>query len=444
MSRPVVGAPRVWQFPEPERRTLDNGLRLLAFHRPGQHLLNATLVVDQPLVSEPRALEGVSSMILRVLDEGTRSHPGTDFADAVEGCGAVLHGGTSQSAAHLSIEVPVTRLDAALPLLAEVVREPQLSDDDVRRQVELRLAEIAQHRAHPAHRGGQEFRAAVIDGAFRASRSAAGEADTVAAISGEAVRTAHADQYRPDASTLVLAGDLPADLLGRVDRAFAGWRSTGSGAVQHESPLAAPPRCLLVHRSGAVQADVRLGSFGVDRSHPDWPALRLGTFVLGGGFLSRLNRVLREERGYTYGVQLTNVPARHGGLLSLHASFRTEVAAAAISEATDLLVTDGDRGITRPELTDAVNYLVGVAPLRCATAAGIVDQASALVEVGLDQSFVNRHTAELLRISPDQATDAVQRLLPLGALTLVVVGDADVLAEPLRAQGFDPQVVVDD
>ena len=443
MTRPGVSAPQPWAFPAPERTTLDNGLRVLTFHRPGQHLLNATLVLDQPLAVEPRNLEGVSSLVLRVLDEGTGPHPGTDFADALESCGGVLHGGTSQAAAQVSLEVPVTRVAAALPLLGEAVREPELSDADVRRQVELRLAEIAQHRAHPSHRGGQAFRAAVIDAGCRASRAAAGEADTVAAITPDDVLAAHRDRYRPERGTLVLAGDLPPDVLATVEATFGGWTPGASGAPAHEIPRAAVPTCRLIHRPGAVQADVRLGTFGVDRNHPDWPALRLGTFVLGGGFLSRLNRVLREERGYTYGVQLTNLPARSGGLLTMHASFRTEVAAAAIAEANDLLVTTGDREITPSELADAVNFLVGVAPLRCATAAGIVDQASALVEVGLEPEFVNRHTTELLRVTPAAATDAVQRLLPLDALTLVVVGDADVLADPLRGQGYDPEIITD-
>lgn len=443
MTRPGVTAPQPWAFPEPERSTLDNGLHVLAFHRPGQHLLNATIVLDQPLAAEPRDREGVSSLVLRVLDEGTGPHPGTTFADALESSGGVLHGGTSQAAAQIGLEVPVTRVATALPLLGEALREPELGEADVRRQVELRLAEIAQHRAHPSHRGGQAFRAAVIDADYRASRVAAGEAGTVAAITPDDVRAAHRDRYRPELATLVVAGDLPRDMLATITAAFGAWRAGASGRPAHETPRAALRSCRLIHRPGAVQADVRLGTFGVDRNHPDWPALRLGTFVLGGGFLSRLNRVLREERGYTYGVQLTNIPARSGGLLTMHASFRTEVAAAAIAEANELLVTSGDRAIGQSELTDAVNFLVGVAPLRCATAAGIVDQASALVEAGLEPDFVNRHTAELLQVTPGAATDAVQRLLPLDALTLVIVGDADVLADPLRAQGYDPEIVTD-
>lgn len=435
MKRPVVPPPPLWDFPTPRTVWLDNGLRVLFFPRPGQHLVNATLVLELPLSSEPREREGVSAILQRCLDEGTATHPGTDFADELESCGAVLTGGTGYGAAHLGLEVPSTRFGAALPLFAEAVREPQLAEADVRRHVELRLAELAQEEAHPAHRGAMAFRASVIDQDFRASRSTAGEASGVSALTAADVQAQHQAHYGPGRGTLVLAGDFGDDPLPAVLDAFGDWEQP-TAAVVHETPRAAPPRALLIDRPGAVQADVRLGRFGLDRRHPDYAALRLGSFVLGGGFLSRLNRVLREERGYTYGVQLANTPARTGGLMAMHASFRTEVAVAAIAEASELIRVDGDRGITGTELTDAVNFLVGIAPLRCATASGISDQVAALIEAGLDSDFVNTHAAALRRVTPDEATAAIERHLSPDDLSLVVVGDAEALADPLRALGF--------
>ncbi|MFT4295203.1 MAG: pitrilysin family protein [Micropruina sp.] len=440
MKRPTVPAPLPWDFPTPVTATLDNGLRVLIFQRPGQHLVTATLVLDLPLSLEPADREGVSTILQRCLDEGTASHPGTEFADRLEGCGAVLTGSSSHTGAQLSLEVPSTRFAAALPLFAEAVREPQLADADVRRHRELRLAEIAQQQAHPTHRGALAFRGAVIQDRFRASRPAGGTADSVAAITADDVRAHHRAHYGPARGTLVLAGDFGVDPLGLVQDAFGDWVQPVS-AVQHEIPLPpASPRALLIDRPGAVQADVRLGRFGLDRLDPDYTALRLGCFVLGGGFLSRLNRVLREERGYTYGIQLANAPARSGGMLALHASFRTEVAAAAVAEASELLRVDGDRRLTAAELTDAVNFLIGISPLRCATASGIGDQAAALAEVGLGTDFVNAHTAALQRVTPEQATEAVARHLPGDGLTLVVVGDADALADPLRSAGYRVEV----
>ena len=61
---------------------------------------------------------------------------------------------------------------------------------------------------------------------------------------------------------------------------------------------------------------------------------------------------------------------------------------------------------------------------------------AALAEAGLDSDFVNTHATALRRVTPDEATEAIERLLPLDDLSLVVVGDAEALAEPLRSAGF--------
>lgn len=443
MNRPTVPAPQPWTFPAPREARLDNGLRILALHRPGQHLINATVVLEHPLTAEPRGLEGVSALVQRTLDEGTLRHPGTDFADELESCGGVLTGGSTHTAVHVGLEVPSTRFAEALPLLAEALVQPELSDDDVQRHVELRLAEIAQQNAHPGHRGARAFREAVTGAKFRAARPVSGTAGTVATVTAEDVREHHARHYVPARATLVLAGDLAGDPLPLVRAAFDQWQGADA-PVTHETPAGATGGTLLLHRPGSVQADVRIGRFGMDRLNPEWPALRLGTFVLGGGFLSRLNRVLREERGFTYGVHLTNTPARSGGMLTMHASFRTEVAADAIAEAYELFRVDGERAITTDELTASVNYLVGVMPLRCATAGGIADQVTTLVDAGLDTDYVNRHTAALAGVTPSEADEAVARTLRRDDLTLVVVGDAEVLADRLAGRGIHPEVVTDE
>ena len=88
---------------------------------------------------------------------------------------------------------------------------------------------------------------------------------------------------------------------------------TPTSASAPRVAAAAAASCQLIDRPGSVQADVRLGRFTIDRADPRWADLQLAVHALGGAFLSRLNNVLREEKGYTYGVHAVNVPLRAGG-----------------------------------------------------------------------------------------------------------------------------------
>ncbi len=433
--RPDVKPPRRWRFPEPARLWLDNGMQLMAFHREGQHVAAVSLVLDCPLNAEPAGLEGVATITQRCLDEGTATHPGQTLAERLEDLGAELSGGAGFSGSELSLEVPADRLGEALPLLAEIVREPELRAEDVARHRALRLAEIEHALANSAQRAGLAFRAACIGRRYRASRMVGGDAASVAAVTQADVAAFHARHFRPDGATLIISGDLSGREFGQAADAFGDWAGPATGYVNPEIPHARSPRCWLVDRPGAVQADVRLGAFGIDRGDPRWADLQVATHALGGAFLSRLNRVLREQKGYTYGAHLVNAPMRDGGLISLQGSFRTEVVADALNLGRDLLnLTSAP--LTPAEVSNAVSYTLGVAPLRYSTARGVTDRISTLVRDGVNVEFVNANFEALPLVTPESATQAIVELLPPDALTLVVVGDAAALHDPLAAAGW--------
>ena len=438
--QPPVGPPASWSFPEPVEGRLSNGITTLTYRLPGQHVVSAHLVLDLPLNAEDPDQEGVATMCARVLDEGSRSHPGEEFAELLETEGAGFGVELTLAGTQAVLDVPASRLDRALALFAEAVTEPALADDDVRRHVVLRLAEIEQAQANSAQTASTAFRAAVFDPESRASRMNGGEAGTVAAVTTEAVREFHRRHYGPRGATLILAGDFAGDPVALAEAHLGRWRNDDQQQTRYQEPAAAPPQLLVVDRPGAVQADVRLGGFSVDRRDPRWADITVASYAMGGAFLSRLNAVLREDKGYTYGVRMQFSPLRSAGSFAVQGSFRTEVVADALAITRDLLRTE-DRPFTADEVREAVAYFVGVSPLRYATADGIADQVGTQVLAELPRDYVDRSLAALRAVTPASATAAYAELVDLERLTLVVVGDAAVIAEPLRAVGFDSLVV---
>lgn len=434
-TRPPLQPPAPWSYPLPTEHRLDNGLRILVHQVPGQQVISANLMLDLPLNAEARDLEGVATLCARALDEGTASNPGERFAEVLENEGAAFAASQGLSGLQAMLDVPATRFAAALPLLAEAVREPELRDSDIARHVALRLAELDQLKANSAQLASWAFRNAALDPSLRAQRLIGGEPDTVAAVTPDAARDFHRRHYGPRGATLVLAGDFADDPVEIARAAFEHWQNPDQIGVEHQATAPAPPTLTLVDRPGSVQADLRLGGFGVDRHDPRWPDFQVGSYAVGGAFLSRLNKVLREERGYTYGVSLQNSPMRSGGTYAVSGSFRTEVLAPALVEARALLDIS-DRPITRAEVDDAINYFAGVSPLRYATAEGIADQTASNVAQGLALDYVNTYLAGIRAATPESATAAYADVVDLAALTLVVVGDAETLVPELAAAGF--------
>ena len=439
-KRPQVRPPGAWSFPRARTFLLDNGLRVILHNLPGQYVVSVGLLLDVPLNSEPTRLEGVSMLTASTLTEGSHTHPGTSFAEAVEASGSVLEATVGYSHVHVLADVPGAHLRTAIKLLAESVMEPQLADADVERHRRLHVANLQQQLATGAGRAHHALRRALIDESFRASRARVGMPGAIEQVTGADVREYHGATHGPHGSVLVLSGDYDHGVLDDVIDIFSAWECPAQERSPHEEPTGRRPGVWLVDRPGSVQADIRYGWFTTDRRDPRWADLQVTTNALGGAYLSRLNRVLREEKGFSYGVSLLNAPLRSGGYSYAQGSFRNEVVGEALALVPSLLDVDA-APITAAEVERARDYLIGTTPLNYATATGVTVGVLSLIGAGLGPEAVDTQLANYRTVTPDSASAAAAELLPHRAGTLVVVGDAGGLEGSLRSAGWDPTVV---
>ena len=438
--RPTTSLGGDWTFPTPRVEKLDNGLEVWLFHLPGQHVVALDLVQPIALDAEDPRVEGVGMLALRASDEGTINHPHGRVSQLLENVGAVYSGRTTHTVTASSLDVPATRFSDALPLFADIILRPDYAEDDIERHRALRMAEIEQTLASGSGSASMALRKVRWQEGSRNARPAGGTPATVAAITRADVLDFHERQWGPQGSVLVLGGDFAQDPMPLVASEFGGWLPAADAhAASSEAAFAGPGDAStvhLVHRPDAVQIDLRLGGIGIDRRDPEWASLQAASVAIGGSFLSRLNRVIREERGYTYGIHLASVPQREAGTWTVNANIRTEVAAEALT-ATLALLDVTTKPLTEEEITDATNQLVGLSPLRNDTAEAIVGQASSLAAAGMDAEQVNRHRDALRQVTAESASAAAGRILAGGRGHLVVVGNADQLNGPLEAAGFE-------
>lgn len=393
--QPQAGAPRPWAFPAPDRGTLDNGLTVLRCHRPGQQVVAIEISLDAPLDAEPEGLDGVATIMARALSEGTDKHSAEEFAAELERCGATLDAHADHSGVRVSLEVPVSRLPKALGLLAEALRAPAFADSEVERLVRNRLDEIPHETANPARRAAKELSKELFPATARMSRPRQGTEETVAGIDSAAVRAFYEAHVRPATATAVIVGDLTGvDLDAVLGDSLGTW--TGDKAEPRPvPPIAADDtgRVVIVDRPGAVQTQLLIGRIGPDRHDRVWPAQVLGAYCLGGTLTSRLDRVLREEKGYTYGVRafgqvLRSAPDGSGAsMLAVSGSVDTPNTGPALDDLWKVLRTLAAEGLTDAERDVAVQNLVGVAPLKFETAASVAGTLADQVEQFLPDDY---------------------------------------------------------
>jgi len=445
-ARPAVAPPEPWTFPAPVEHVLDNGVRVLLHDVPGQYVVSLRVVVPVSLRTEPAGREGVAAMTARLLDEGTAQHGPEEFAELMERHGMLLGAGVSDGGLLVDVDVPQAHLATAAGLVAQALSEPAFPDGEVRRIVRNRLAEIEQERASAAHRAMRELSRTLWDPADRAATPAAGTAESVGALTRDDVVSFHRQRVGPAGACVVVAGDLAG--TGALD-VVAGSLGRWTNDDHEPAPSPVPPqpsadrrRVVVVDRPGAVQTEIAVGCPGPDRSTSHgWAPYPVLAFVVGGSPTARVDAVLREEKGYTYGIRTSFRPRVAGGSFVAQGSVRSEVTA----EATQLLlgILDGARdGFTDSELRAGTDFVARTAPGRYATADAIADESAALALERLPVDFTTTTLRDMADLDPDDLRSAYRRTVT-GDWSVVLVGDADTIVPSLDGRVPGPVTTVD-
>ncbi|WP_226345148.1 M16 family metallopeptidase [Agilicoccus flavus] len=451
-ARPSVAPAPAWSFPTPARSRLATGLDVLAYELAGQHVTSMRLVVPMPLRAEPAGREGVGTILARTLDEGTARRTADEMAVALERSGVALRAGLTDHGLVVDVDVPRRRLRVAAELLLECLAEPAFGPTEVARHVRLRRSEIEQEHADPASAAAIAFLAAHYPQGERFSRPAAGPDAGVAAITPDDVHAHHRRFVRPDGATIAIAGegareegvDVLADVLGRWAGPLGDAPSPGS-LLSGETPGGTPvPEkgpdaggIVVVDRPGSVQSELYLGCAGPDRHvEGGWAPFPVLAMIVGGAPQARLDAVLREEKGYTYGMRCGFRPRPGAGLFVTSGSVRADATVDAVRLTYEILERAGE-GFTDAETGDAVAFVSQTAPGRYATADAVAAEAAARCLDGTGPEETDRVLARTRTLTAARLRDAFREHVS-GEWTTVVVGDADAIVPGLQALGRGP------
>ena len=445
-ERPVPGEPRPYAFPETVRSILPNGLRVVVTPMAGRELVAASLTVRSGASDEPASLGGATVLAARGLTEGTEVRDAIALTEAFERLGASMHAEAGWDAVAAGLDVPASRLEPALALLAEVVRRPSFPASEVERLRDERLNDLIQAKADPRRRADEAFAASIYTSASPYQRPAGGTSETVAALTSDELREVHAAAFGPTSAALVVAGDVDPDAVVQMaGRLFGDWAGGLAELAAPDTTSAVDVRRIrVVHRPGAVQSEIRIGHPGMPRRHPDYHAATVMSMILGGLFNSRLMTNLREDKGYTYGAYAGFDLRRGAGPFSARTAVNTEVTVPSLRELLVELERMGEAPVAAAELRAAQNFLVGVFPLRFETPGPVVGSLAGLFVHDLPDDELERYRAAIEAVTVEDVLRVAREHVHPERSAIVLVGDHDKFGADLEAAGIGPVDVVSD
>lgn len=459
ITRPPVASPPQWSFPEAATHDLPNGIRLVTYDVPGQYVISVRLGMPVPVSAEPRHVEGVATIMARSMDEGTQAHTAEELARLLERKGVSYGAAVTEAGLTLDLDVVKGNLEPALDLLRQILTEPVFPENEIARQVRTRLAEIEQERSIPGHRAALEFVATFYADDERGSRPTGGSRETVSRVTRDDVVSFHEEHVIAAGTTVAIAGDLSEiDVRALVEESLGGWRAGADRASSlcRAATLAEDRgRIVIVDRPGSVQTEIVVGAPGPDRSvEGGWAPYPVIGFVLGGSPNARIDAVLREEKGYTYGIRSSFRPRRTGGIFLTSGSVRADSTAESLRLLVEILESGRD-GFSEQEVRSGVDFISKTAPGRYATADAVADEAISMALEGRTTEFTTANLRDLERVDRGRLDAAFRRFAtaagvalpgtaPGSGWTVVLVGDAAAHRAAVEEVGLGEVTVVSD
>ncbi|MGD9905568.1 MAG: M16 family metallopeptidase [Vicinamibacterales bacterium] len=444
---PVPGLPRPFRFPAIVRAPLASGFDLRVVGHDAVPVVSLVALIPGGSAADPIDRAGLAAFAADLLDEGAGARDGAGLADALARLGAELDVEVWPDAAAVTLTALSRHVEPAMALLADLLIRPRFHAADVERVRGIRLDRLQQMRAQAAARADRAFVRRLFDG-HPYGHHGIGDAAGIRAATGDDIRAFHAARCTPSAVTLVVGGDIDAERAHRLaDAVFGDWRGAPpppAPDLDQPIPASRPEPVLLVPRPGAPQSELRVGHVGVPRTTPDYHALVLWNAVLGGQFVSRLNLLLRQEKGFTYGVRSGFDFRRDRGPFTVRTSVQASATATAVADIRrEVAAMAGERPPTAAELARAKAAVGRAYPLGFETAQQVARGAAQLTLHGLPDDHFARFVPTLDAVDEEAIRGAAARHVRPDALTTVVVGDPEVVVPQFAAAGiaveFEPE-----
>jgi zinc protease len=445
---PVPGTPRPFLFPAIARAPLASGLDLRVVAHDAVPVVSIVVVVPGGSAADPIDRPGLAAFAADLLDDGAGDLDGVGLADALARIGAELDVEVWPDAAVITVTALARHSERAVAIVADLLTQPRFDEGDVERVRGLRLDRLRQMRAQAQARADRAFVHHVY-GSHPYGHHGIGHAAGIRAATMDEIRTFHTTRCTPSAVTVVVGGAITPDRAHRlVDAALGGWRGGAPPPVPDldaDLPLSGSPHALVVPRPGAPQSELRIGQVGVARTTPYYHALVLWNAVLGGQFVSRLNRTLRQEKGYTYGVRSGFDFRRGRGPFTVQTSVQATATADAVADVVrEVVGMCNGAPPTAGELARAKASVGRAYPLGFETAQQVARGVAQLAMHQLPDDHFARFVPTLDAVDEPAIATAVARHVRPDALTIVAVGDPAIVVPQFEARGMAVELVPDD
>jgi len=416
------------------RTTLTNGLQIISIPRKSNSV-EMVLAVD--VGQDPLSMSGLSDFVVSMLRKGTKTRTAAQISQTIDFVGGSLSSSSSDETVLIQCQVRSKDLQVCLNLISDMVQNPTFPQNEIDLLKQQSVGAI-QGAKDSAQSLAAQHAASLYwgDGDVRGRPTSL---QSIANMSRKAIVDFFEKKFAPNNSLLAISGDFDQALL---EKTFGSWKKKPRPLpVEKFLKSSTELKVRVVDKPDATQSVIVIGGDGLSHQSKDYFAVKLMNYTLGGGgFSSRLMKVVRSEGGKTYGASSSFDAGRDAGPFTVSTFTRTSETASMIKLLLNEIEKMRSSGPTQEEMDAAKANIIGGFGLRLETGADLAKVLLSTKLDGLSDDYLPNYLKHMSEVTLEQAKEAASRYLTPN--TLVIVGNAKEVIPQLKEIGITPNETV--
>lgn len=405
-----------------KRKVLPNGLTLMIVERHNLPVVKVSVGISAGSLYEPEAKAGLADLVANMLNEGTKNRTAQQISGEIEFVGGSVGASGGEDYSTVSLSVLKKDLNLGFDLLSDIILNPSFPEDELKKKIERTKAGLIAQEEDPGFIASRDFKKAIF-GSHPYGRLVEGTSESLDKITRDDLIDFHSGYYAPNNAVMAVVGDVtPEEAENLINKYFAQWKNKKIATPSLQGIVMQTERKVITVDKDLTQANIILGHLGVSRDNPDYYALSVMNYILGGGgFGSRLMQNIREDKGLVYDIHSFFEPGKYSGSFQVGLQTKNESANTAIEEVLKEINKIRSEPVSDMELSDAQSFLTGSFPMKFETSSRIAGFLVAVEYYGLGPDYIDNYPKFINSVTKGEVLRVANKYLHPENYTLVVV-----------------------
>ncbi len=423
---------------------LSNGIKVLGIEQKELPLVDFQVSVKGGLLFDDIQKVGSANLTAKMLMQGTKNKTPLELEQAIEDLGSTITVNATDDAMIIRGNCLSSKFEETFKLVEEILFEPRWDEKEFDRLKNETIEGIKRSKTSASTTASLVYARLIYGDENILSKNIAGTEQSAAAITLDDLKKYYAKSFSPQNSNITIAGNVTEKQAMNVFKVLENkWKKLDINAPQPKVFKTLTSSALyFVDFPGARQSEIRIGNPGIAYTHPDFFKATVMNYTLGGSFNSRVNMILREEKGYTYGARTNFIGSEFPGYFVALAGVQSNATLESAEIFRDEMIKYRN-GITSEDLHFTKNALLKSNALRFETIGNLRGMLSTIAKYNLPYDYVKDQEEQIMNMTLEEHKMLAQKYIQPDKMIYLIAGDAKTQLENVKKLGLGDPILLD-